>query len=91
VELYKFILTLVKLGAGFAYFIQCLQEPRNAGCVVARLAVEAVPRPDRTYYRDDDPLPEAPEEEPTEPREQVTVPSSDKAGKPTSKIAASSP
>jgi flagellar basal body P-ring protein FlgI len=57
------IRTLVRLGAGYAEVIQCLQEAQKAGCLESRLAVEAVPRPDRKYYRSDDPLPEAPAEE----------------------------
>ena len=63
-ELDKLIRSLVKLGAGYAEVVQCLQEAKQAGCLEARLAVEAVPRPDRKYYRDDDPLPEAPADEP---------------------------
>jgi hypothetical protein len=43
--------------------VQLLQEAKKTGCLEARLAVEALPRPDRKYYRDDDPLPEAPAEE----------------------------
>lgn len=60
-QLDKLIRTVVKLGGGYAEVIQCLQEAKQAGCLEGRLAVEAVPRPDRKYYRDDDPLPEAPE------------------------------
>jgi flagellar basal body P-ring protein FlgI len=60
-ELDKLIRTIVKLGGGYAEVIQCLQEAKQAGCLEGRLAVEAVPRPDRKYFRDDDPLPEAPE------------------------------
>jgi hypothetical protein len=63
-DLDKLIRTLVKLGAGYAEVVQCLQEAKKSGCLEARLAVEAVPRPDRKYYRDDDPLPEAPTDEP---------------------------
>jgi flagellar basal body P-ring protein FlgI len=59
-ELDKLIRTLVRMGAGYAEVIQCLQEAQKAGCLESRLVVEAVPRPDRKYYRDDDPLPEAP-------------------------------
>jgi flagellar basal body P-ring protein FlgI len=58
------IRTLVKLGAGYAEVVQCLQEAQQAGCLECRVAVEAVPRPDRKYYKSDDPLPEAPTEEP---------------------------
>jgi flagellar basal body P-ring protein FlgI len=60
------IRTLVRLGAGYAEVVQCLQEAQKAGCLECRLAVEAVPRPDRKYYRSDDPLPEAPVDEATE-------------------------
>ena len=60
------IRTLVKLGAGYAEVVQCLQEAQNAGCLECRLAVEAVPRPDRKYYREGDPLPEAPAEDTAE-------------------------
>jgi flagellar basal body P-ring protein FlgI len=65
-ELDKLIRTIVKLGGGYAEVVQCLQEAKQAGCLEGRLAVEAVPRPDRKYYRDDDPLPEAPEEDTAE-------------------------
>lgn len=61
-ELDKLIRTVVKVGGGYAEVVQLLQGAKKAGCLEARLAVEAVPRPDRKYYRDDDPLPEAPAE-----------------------------
>ncbi|HMC12326.1 MAG TPA: flagellar basal body P-ring protein FlgI, partial [Pirellulaceae bacterium] len=60
-ELDKLIRTIVKLGGGYAEVIQCLHEAKKAGCLEGRLAVEAAPRPNRKYYRDDDPLPESPE------------------------------
>ncbi|MEX2174918.1 MAG: flagellar basal body P-ring protein FlgI [Pirellulaceae bacterium] len=63
-ELDKLIRTIVKLGGGYADVIQCLQEARKAGCLESRIAVEALPRPNRKFYRDDDPLPEAPADEP---------------------------
>jgi hypothetical protein len=56
------IRSLVKLGAGYSEVIQCLQEAQNAGCLESRVAVEAVPRPDRKYYKSDDPLLEAPDD-----------------------------
>jgi hypothetical protein len=59
-ELDKLIRTVVKLGGGYSEVIQCLQEAKMAGCLEGRLAVEALPRPNRKYYRDDDPLPDAP-------------------------------
>jgi flagellar basal body P-ring protein FlgI len=62
-QLDKLIRTIVKLGGSYSDVIQCLQEAKAAGCLEARLAVEAVPHPNRKYYRDDDPLPEAPEGE----------------------------
>ena len=62
-ELDQLIRTIVKLGGGYAEIVQCLQEARHAGCLEARLAVEALPRPNRRFYRDDDPLPEAPADE----------------------------
>ena len=62
-ELDKVIRTIVKLGGGYADVIQCLQEAKKAGCLEARLAVEALPKPNRKFYRDDDPLPEAPADE----------------------------
>jgi hypothetical protein len=62
-ELDKLIRTIVSLGGGYAEVIQCLQEARQAGCLEARLAVEALPRPNRKFYREDDPLPEAPLED----------------------------
>jgi len=61
-EVDKLIRTIVKLGGGYSEAIACLQEARQKGCLTGRLAVEAMPRPNRKYYRDDDPLPEAPEE-----------------------------
>jgi flagellar basal body P-ring protein FlgI len=69
-ELDKLIRTIVKLGGGYADIVQCLQEARQAGCLEGRLAVEALPRPNRKYYRDDDPLPEAPEDDSTEKPEE---------------------
>ncbi len=60
-DLDKLVRTIVKLGGGYAEVIQALQEAKKAGNLNARLAVEALPRPDRKFYRDDDPLPEAPE------------------------------
>jgi hypothetical protein len=60
-QLDKLIRAIVKLGGGYADVIECLREAKQSGCLEARLAVEAMPRPDRKYYRDDDPLPEAPE------------------------------
>ena len=60
-ELDKLIRTIVKLGGGYSEVIACLQEAKQQGCLPGRLAVEAMPRPNRKYYRDDDPLPEAPE------------------------------
>jgi hypothetical protein len=62
-ELDKLVRTIVRLGGGYADVIQCLQEARAAGCLQGRLAVEALPRPNRKFYRDDDPLPEAPPED----------------------------
>jgi hypothetical protein len=59
-ELDSLIRTIVRLGGGYSEVVQCLQEARKAGCLEARLAVEALPRPNRKFYRDDDPLPEAP-------------------------------
>jgi flagellar basal body P-ring protein FlgI len=59
-ELDKLVRTIVRLGGGYADVIQCLQEARAAGCLQGRLAVEALPRPNRKFYREDDPLPEAP-------------------------------
>ena len=58
------IRTIVKLGGGYSEVVQCLEEARKAGCLEGRLAVEALPRPNRRFYRDDDPLPEAPADEP---------------------------
>ena len=54
---------IVKLGGGYAEVIECLRAAKEEGCLEARLAVEAMPRPDRKFYRHDDPLPEAPEED----------------------------
>jgi flagellar basal body P-ring protein FlgI len=62
-ELDKLIRTIVKVGGGYSEVIECLQEAKKAGCLEARLAVEAVPQPNRKFFREDDPLPEAPAEE----------------------------
>lgn len=62
-ELDKLVRTIVKLGGGYADVIQCLHEAKDAGCLEGRLAVEAGPRPDRKFYRDDDPLDEAPSDD----------------------------
>ena len=73
-ELDKLIRMVVKLGGGYTEVIQCLQDAKKGGCLEGRLAVEAMPRPDRKYYRDDDPLPEAPEGDATEqPDEPATL------------------
>jgi hypothetical protein len=69
-----------------------LQEAKQAGCLQARMAVEAMPRPNRTYYRDDDPSPEAPESEPAgETAEQTTDLPKAKAATPASELFASGP
>jgi flagellar basal body P-ring protein FlgI len=60
-ELDKLIRAIVKLGGGYSEVIECLQEARQKGCLPGRLVVEAMPKPNRKYYREDDPLPEAPE------------------------------
>lgn len=59
-DLDSLIRTIVRLGGGYSEVVMCLQEARKAGSLEARLAVEALPRPNRKFYRDDDPLPEAP-------------------------------
>jgi flagellar basal body P-ring protein FlgI len=61
-ELDKLIRMIVKLGGSYTEVIQCLQEAKQGGCLEGRLAVEAMPRPDRRYYREDDPA-ESPEGE----------------------------
>jgi len=63
-QLDQLIRTIVKLGGNYSDVVQCLQDARKAGCLEGRLAVEALPRPNRRFYRDDDPLPEAPADEP---------------------------
>jgi hypothetical protein len=63
-QLDQLIRTIVRLGGNYSDVVQCLQEARKAGCLEGRLAVESLPRPNRRFYRDDDPLPEAPPEEP---------------------------
>jgi len=69
----KLIRAIVKLGGGYADVIECLQEAKQSGCLEAKLAVEAMPRPDRKYYREDDPLPDAPEgEDADEPSESAS-------------------
>jgi hypothetical protein len=91
-ELDKLIRTVAKLGGGYTEVIQCLQEAKQSGCLEARMAVEAMPRPNRTYYRDDDPLPEAPESEPSgEITEQTAGLSKARAATPSSELFASGP
>jgi flagellar basal body P-ring protein FlgI len=63
-DLDSLVRTIVRLGGGYSEVVMCLQEAKKAGCLEARLAVEALPRPNRKFYRDDDPLPEAPADEP---------------------------
>jgi hypothetical protein len=65
-EVDQLIRAIVKLGGGYSEVIQCLQEAQQGGCLQARLAVEATPKPNRKYYRDDEPLPEALEGEAAE-------------------------
>jgi flagellar basal body P-ring protein FlgI len=60
-ELDRLIRAIVRLGGGYAEVIQCLQEAKKAGNLEGRLAVEAGPRPDRKYYRDEDSSPDGPE------------------------------
>lgn len=72
-ELDKLIRTVVKLGGGYAEVIQCLQEAKKAGCLEGRLAVEALPRPDRRYYRDNDTQPESSEGSGSEPETAGTL------------------
>ena len=69
-ELDKLIRAVVKVGGGYAEVIQLLKNAKEAGCLEARLAVEAVPKPNRKYYRNDDPQPEAPAEGETQPDEE---------------------
>jgi hypothetical protein len=91
-ELDKLIRTVAKLGGGYTEVIQCLQEAKQTGCLEARMAVEAMPRPNRTYYRDDYPLPEAPECEPSaESTEQTADLPKAKAATPASELFASGP
>jgi hypothetical protein len=72
-ELDKLIRTIVKLGGGYAEVILCLQEAKNAGCLEGRLAVEAAPRPDRKYYREDEASPETTEGDLHEEKTGVTT------------------
>lgn len=72
-ELDKLIRSVAKLGGGYSDLIQCLQEAKKCGALEARLAIEALPRPDRKYYRDDDPLPDAPEEKEDSPPAESTA------------------
>jgi flagellar basal body P-ring protein FlgI len=85
-ELDKLIRTIVKLGGGYSDVVQCLQDAKQAGCLEGRLAVEALPRPDRKYYRDDDPLPEAPDDEPAEKAEEPVTLADRKAATPSPEL-----
>jgi flagellar basal body P-ring protein FlgI len=81
-ELDKLIRTIAKLGGGYAEVIQCLHEAKEAGCLEGRLAVEAAPRPDRKFYRDDDPLPEAPQDDASSQNEDAPLLAERKAATP---------
>jgi hypothetical protein len=59
------IRAIVKVGGGYADVVHFLHEARKGNCLEGRLAVEALPRPNRKYYREDDPLPEPPADEPS--------------------------
>jgi len=54
-ELDKVIRAVVRFGAGYADVIQLLNEAKKAGCLDARIAVEALPTPGRKYQRSNDP------------------------------------
>ena len=85
-ELDKLIRTVVKLGGGYAEVVQCLHEAKNANCLEGRLAVEAAPRPDRKYYRDDDPLPEAPDDAAGQADDEAAVLATRKAATPSPEL-----
>jgi hypothetical protein len=69
------IRAIVKVGGGYAEVVHFLHEARKGNCLQGRLAVEALPRPNRKYYRDDDPLPEPPADDPSvEELEQLPAP-----------------
>ncbi|MCU0876903.1 MAG: flagellar basal body P-ring protein FlgI [Pirellulaceae bacterium] len=69
------IRAIVKVGGGYADVVHFLHEARKGNCLQGRLAVEALPRPNRKYYREDDPLPEPPTDDPSvEELEQLPAP-----------------
>lgn len=53
-ELAQLIPTLVKAGAGYEEVLQAIRTAKKDGYLDARVALDAVPRPKRTYYREDD-------------------------------------
>jgi hypothetical protein len=73
-ELDQVIRTIARVGGGYSEVVQFLHEAQKANCLQARLAVEALPRPNRRFYRDDDPLPEAPAEEPNQDESAAVAP-----------------
>ena len=46
--------TIVKVGGGYSDVIQALQEAKRAGALSAKIAVEALPKPERQYFKDEE-------------------------------------
>lgn len=51
-ELAQLLPMLFKLGADYTDVMQCLLKARKDGYLDARIAIDAVPKPGRVYYRD---------------------------------------
>lgn len=49
----ELIRTLVKVGASYGEVVLMLLEAKKQGLLEGKVAVEAIPRPDRKYYRDE--------------------------------------
>lgn len=45
--------TIVKMGGGYADAIQAIEEAKSKGFLVARVEIDATPRPNRVYHRDE--------------------------------------
>jgi hypothetical protein len=56
------IRSIVRLGGGYAEVVQALQEARQGGYLDAKVVVNAMARPNRTYHTDEDPSTTNPDE-----------------------------
>jgi hypothetical protein len=61
-EVDSMIRGIVRLGGGYAEVVQALQEARQGGYLDAKVVVNAMAQPGRTYHRGEDALEDNPEE-----------------------------